>query len=160
MGIGEIITVAGIKGEVELKALGATHVIDRQAPDVVAQVRAIVGDECIYVYDTVTQPDLSLPVSLLSNSKKGTLAHLVTGVPSEEVLKQKKEGYEDKRIFGLAQSNLDVGALYWEALPKWLEDGKLKVSKYRVIEGLDVEKISTVLKEGLTLGGGRWHVKL
>jgi NADPH2:quinone reductase len=44
--------VASFSGEAELTSYGATHVIARQAPDIEAQVREIVGDELVYMYDT------------------------------------------------------------------------------------------------------------
>jgi len=36
---------------------------------------------------------------------------------------------------------------FWEFLPHWIEQGKLAVSKYNVVEGLDLK----LIEEGLDL---------
>ncbi|GKT66462.1 alcohol zinc-binding dehydrogenase [Colletotrichum tofieldiae] len=76
-GIGRIIAVAGLHNEARLKSVGATHVIDRQAPDVLDQVRAITGDELVHAVDTVNAGlGQELGVAALSNTKKGSLVTL------------------------------------------------------------------------------------
>ncbi|KAF5685451.1 hypothetical protein FDENT_6265 [Fusarium denticulatum] len=76
-GIGQIIVIAGKQNEENLKAVGATHVIDRRAPDVLGQIRAITGDELIYAVDTVNAGlEQEIGVAALSNKKKGTLITL------------------------------------------------------------------------------------
>jgi NADPH2:quinone reductase len=159
--IGTIIAIASLSGAEELKSLGATHVIARQAPNIEEQVRAIVGDELLYVYDTFSVGDNSLGVSLLSNSKKGTVANILTGEPSETVKAQKKAGFEAKRVIGFSHGIPEFGQLFWKELPKWLESGKIKPAKYNVIEGLDAEKVNEALdmyRDGK--GGDRYHVHI
>jgi NADPH2:quinone reductase len=158
-GIGTIITTASIAGEAELKSLGATHVVDRKAPDMEEQLRKLVGDDLIYVYDTITNTfDHSLTVSLLSNTKKGTLIHLIPGKVSEEVAGSKKAGFEERQMQGTTGMHPNLAALYLKKLTGWIESGELKVPKYQVIEGLDVDQINKVLdgyKEGK---GDKWVV--
>jgi NADPH2:quinone reductase len=160
-GIGTIIAVASASGTELLKRLGATHVVSRQASDVEAQVRGIVADELTYVYDTFTKGDQSLGVSLLSDSKKGTFVHITAGAVSEAVLARKNGGIEVKFVQGISSAIPDFGELFWKQFPTWLETGKVKPLKYKIIEGLDAAKVNEVLdeyREGR--GGERYHVQL
>jgi NADPH2:quinone reductase len=160
-GIGTIITTASISGAEELKSYGATHVIARQAPDIEEQVRAIIGDELLYVYDTFSEGDISLGVSLLSNSKKGTIAHLLTGGANETVTAQKTAGFEAKRVTGFSHAIPEFGHMFWKQFPDWLESGKITPVKYNVIEGLDADKVNAALdkyRDGK--GGARYHVRI
>ncbi|KAJ6150957.1 Dehydrogenase [Penicillium chermesinum] len=84
-GGGHIIVTASPSSTELLKSFGATHVISRHDSDVEEQVRAIVGDELLYVYDTFNFGSLDLAASLLSNSKRGTLVFNVMGPVSEAV---------------------------------------------------------------------------
>ncbi|TVY48184.1 Dehydrogenase [Lachnellula occidentalis] len=163
-GIGTIITTASLAGgaEAELKAFGATHVISRHAPDadIEKQVRGIVGDELVQVYDTFHQDDHSLAVSLLSNSKQGTYTTLLPGKPSAAVAAQKKAGYKGFHIHGDSTGSPDLAVLFWKQFPRWLESGEVEASKYRVIEGLDAEKVNAALDGYKDLATGkRYHVR-
>lgn len=159
-GIGTIITTASLSSDEELKSYGATHVIARQAPDIEKQVRAIVGDELLYVYDTSNE-DLSLGLSLLSNSMKGTLVHIVGQGANESLTAQKKAGVEVKRVVGFSHAIPEFGQMFWKELPSLLESGKLKPAKYKVIEGLDADKVNAALDEYRDgKGGARYHVRI
>ena len=70
-GVGTIVTTASLSGEEELKVHGATHAVARQVKDVEEQVRAIVGDDLVYVLDCTPGGNHNLAVSFLSTSKKG-----------------------------------------------------------------------------------------
>jgi NADPH2:quinone reductase len=157
-GIGTIITTASLSGAEELESLGATHVIARQAPDIEKQVRAIVADELLYVYET-TNVDLNLAVSLLSNSKKGTIAHLV-GPGANETFTAQKD-FEAKRVSGFSHAIPDFGQMLWKQLPVWLENGEIKPLQYNIIEGLDADKVNAALDEYQEgKGGVRYHVRI
>jgi NADPH:quinone reductase len=159
-GIGTVITTASFCGEAELKGYGATHVIDRQASNIEEQVRSIVGDDLVYVYDTFHIEDHSLAVSLLSNSKKGSYAHLIYGKPSDAVAAQKKAGYEAKHIMGASAATPDLAILFWKQFPKWLQSGEIKPLKYSIIEGLNAEKVNVALDGYKDLASGkRYHVR-
>ncbi len=49
VGLGTVIAIASLSGEEELRAMGATHVVDRYSDDIARDVYAITGGE-----DTVT----------------------------------------------------------------------------------------------------------
>jgi NADPH2:quinone reductase len=160
-GIGTIIAIASPFGEPLLKSFGATHVIARQYSDIESQVRHIVGDELLYVYDTFTSGDQSLGVSLLSNSKKGIFVHVTPGKASDAVLAKKKGGIETKHVRGFSDFFPQFGQLFWKQFPIWLETGEIKPLKYKVIEGLDASKVNEALdeyREGK--GGERYHVRI
>lgn len=73
-GIGKVVVVGG-RGH-ELKANGATHVLDRHGgQDVVLErIRSVVGDDLIYAYDVVNLPEGQLlALNALSSHTKGYL---------------------------------------------------------------------------------------
>ncbi|KAJ5889676.1 Dehydrogenase [Penicillium tannophilum] len=160
-GIGTIVVIAGPANENLLKEFGATHFIARQDTDVEEQVRGIVGDNLQYVYDTFTFGDLSLGASLLSNSKKGIFAHNGIGQIPDTVLAMKQEGLEDKRILGFSHFIPSFGRSLWEKVPGWLSRGQIKPLTYKIIEGLDVEKVNYALDEyAAGRSGERYHVRI
>ncbi|KAJ8096445.1 hypothetical protein POJ06DRAFT_203944 [Lipomyces tetrasporus] len=160
-GIGTIIAIASPSGAELLKSFGATHVIARQDSDIEAQVRRIVGDDLLYVYDTIALGNLSLGASLLSNSKKGTLVFLVSGQVDEAVLAQKKAGIDVKRMQGFSHAIPEFGQLFWKIFPTWLESGKIIPLKYNVIDGLDAKKVNKALDEyGQGRSGERYHIRI
>ena len=161
-GIGTIVAVASLSSEKELKQYGATHIVDRKAEDINAEVRKIVGDDLIYAVDAYNGgPDLSLAVSLLSNSKKGTLVHLVPVGPGEEILRTKKAGCKATGVFGSSAAHPELATLFWKTFADWVESKQVQPTKYEVIDGLDAEKVNLVLDE---MKGSstrvKWAVKL
>ncbi len=161
VGIGTIITTASPSSFSELKQLGATHVVDRHSPNLVEEVRKVTGDELLYVYDTMSAGDLSLPASLLSNSKKGKLSHLLHGKASPQVLEAKKEGLESWQMYGASVAHPQISKVFWDGVAGWIEKG-LVGGGYKVIEGglEDVKAINSAL-DGFRDGGfERWHVKI
>lgn len=143
-GIGQIIVVAGKDNEAQLKQLGATHVIDRHGADVLGEIRKLTGDDLIYAYDAVNR-DNTLAVAALSNTKKGTLATLVHGQPDTAKIGEKKAGYEVKGVFGLSMAYPEAAGLFWRKfMPEWLESGAVSPLDYKVIEGLNADKVNAV----------------
>lgn len=159
-GIGTIITTASLSGANELKKFGATHVVDRHATDVVSQIRAITGDDLVYVYDTMSRGDFSLPVSLLSNSKKGYFSHLLHGKVDEKVLEGKKGGVEEWQMNGSSGNHPKLAELFWGKIAEWIEGG-LEGGRYDgVVEGLEEGGVNKAL-DGFRDGGfERWHVRI
>ena len=148
-GIGQTITTASLLGAEELKSYGATHVIDRKAADVKEQIRAIVGDELVYVYDTFTREDHTLAVSLLSNSKKGTLVRLIRGETKVEKTVQdaKQQGWEDKVTFGAPAKAPEFADVFLDTFKDWVVNGLVKPSKINLVDGLDAEKINKAIDD-------------
>ncbi|KAI9696188.1 MAG: hypothetical protein M1820_008256 [Bogoriella megaspora] len=154
-GVGKIIVVAGKKGEAELRKLGATHVVDRHGSDddIEKEVRAIVGDELVYAYDTIgagaddapEAPVATLALKCLSKSKFGKLSTLLPGGDDVEAAKMKKGGYQKKYASGATFEHPDLMLPYWDALPTWLGNGDIVPGAYEVVEGLNPEKVNACL---------------
>jgi NADPH:quinone reductase-like Zn-dependent oxidoreductase len=102
-GFGKIITTSKVRsdGGQSLRDFGATHIIDREAADVEDQIRALVGDDLLYAFDAVNGAFLGgvshqLALSLLSTTKKGSLATLVDGDPDPVIAATKTAGFKKK----------------------------------------------------------------
>jgi NADPH:quinone reductase len=149
-GFGTIITTASkSKSEKELLSLGATHVLDRHASDseLEAQVRRIVGNDLVYVYDAVNVGQgAEVGAKLLSSAKPGRLVVISGGDFDASRVKGKKGGFERKMVFSAPWMEPELAKSYWHHIPKLIEDGALKPTAYEVIEGLDAGKVNKVLK--------------
>lgn len=161
-GIGKIIAVAGMENDATLRKLGATHVIDRHANDVIHQVRKIVEDDLRYAIDTINKGDggHNLVTQVLSNTKKGIYASLGRGSPSTEVAKAKTGGFETRFILGSSHLYPDLSKPFWRLLPRWIQQGKLTPLEFTAIDGLDVSKINAVLdahRDGQKVGKVHVH---
>ncbi|KIY01028.1 uncharacterized protein Z520_03694 [Fonsecaea multimorphosa CBS 102226] len=162
-GIGRIIVVGG--DEAELRSYGATDIIDRHAsPDeLTKRIRDLVGDELVYAYDAINPPPTqTIAINALSSTKKGKLARLLpTGAIDESQVHAKKEGYELVNVFGSTHAKPDVCKPFWELVPQYLLEGKLKPSQYEVVKGLDVDKVNEVLdryRDGKRVVKTHFHV--
>ncbi|KAF5535517.1 zinc-type alcohol dehydrogenase [Fusarium mexicanum] len=147
-GIGQILVIAGKQNEANLKAIGATHFIDRRDPDVLDQIRAITGDELIYAVDTVNAGlDQELGVAALSNKKKGTLITLrrTDGDLDAARIGPKAAGYERRLVFGVSPIHPELTTKFWEEVPRWYNEGKLHASSFEVIKGLDADAVNKAL---------------
>ncbi|OAP60433.1 hypothetical protein AYL99_05435 [Fonsecaea erecta] len=162
-GIGRIIVVGG--DEAELKSYGATDVIDRHAsPDELTQrIRDLVGDELVYAYDAVNPPKTQvIAINALSSTKKGKVARLLpTGPIDESLVHAKKAGYELLNTFGSTHAKLETCKPFWELLPQYLLEGKVKPNQYEVVKGLDADKVNEVLdryRDGKKVTKTHFHV--
>lgn len=158
-GIETIISVGG--REAELKALGATHVLDRHASEaeIVKQVKAISNDELLFALDTINRPDgLTLGFNALSSKRKGTLARLVPrGVIGEDI----KKGHELTEVVAGARARDTASLAMWERLPTWIEKGSIKPVGYAVAGGLTAEAVNEALdkyRDGKSVGQPHIHV--
>ncbi|ERF73023.1 hypothetical protein EPUS_07117 [Endocarpon pusillum Z07020] len=147
-GFGTIIAVADARRNgSDLRSYGATHIIDRHAADddVAAQIRSLVGDELVYAFDAVNV-DHTLGVRCLSNTKRGTLACIVPGKVDEASLAgAKKAGFDDKFIQGQSSNQPQLGRKFWDWLPVWMREGRVRSTGWTVLEGLDPVKVNAVL---------------
>lgn len=148
-GLGTIITTAGKAGEAELKAMGATHVIDRHLPEeeVFRKVRDIVGDELLYVLDCNNRVDHTPSVRLLSDRQKGTFVALAGGFLNNTIDESRLGGkqYTVRKFVCRPVLFRDIATAFYKALPKLIADGVLKPTSFGVIEGLDAGKINEAL---------------
>jgi NADPH2:quinone reductase len=159
-GIGKIVVTASLSNEPELKSYGATHIVDRHGTnsEVEARVRQIVGDDLVYIYDPIND-DHTSTVSLLSSTKKGRVATLLTPKVAESTGEAKKD-YEIFHVQGVVQFQPELSAATFAALPQLIDSGKIKTLKFQVVEGgLNVEAINKVLDDHRDgKNPGKWHV--
>lgn len=164
-GIGRIVVVGG--DQAELESYGATHVISRHGGEdsVLARIHDVVGDDLVYAYDAVNAPsEQHLGVNALSNTKRGKLARLVTSsFPDETKIRSKSAGYDVKNVYGSSHIYREFAKLFWDRLPGYLEDGRIKPLKhFEVFEsGLDADKVNEVLdryRDGKRIVQPHFHV--
>jgi NADPH2:quinone reductase len=147
IGLGRVIAVASLSGEQELKALGATHVVDRYSDDVARDIYAITGgsDSVTKVFDCVNWT-FEFAARLVSSTRPGkivTLHQAMTAVAELERLGKKE--VTANIAMGIREHFTELAAGLWGNIGNWLVQGKIKPGKYRVIEGLDEVKINEAL---------------
>jgi NADPH:quinone reductase-like Zn-dependent oxidoreductase len=153
-GFGKIITTAKVRGDggQSLRDFGATHIIDREAADVEDQIRALVGDDLLYAFDAVNGAysggvSHQLALSLLSTTKKGSLATLVRGEADPVIAARKTAGFKKNQILGVSDLHQELAAKFWRELPGWIEKGELKPLDFAVIDGLDAKEVNKLLDD-------------
>ena len=138
--------VVGPTSEQELRAHGATHVVDRHAEDVPGEVSKIVGDELVYAFDAVNrQEGLLLAVKAPSNTRRGRLARLVQGVFDKERVKGKEAGFELKNVHWNSVAKAELCVPFWERIPEFLTEDKIRTLVFDVIEDVDADNVNEVL---------------
>ncbi|GFF34462.1 zinc-type alcohol dehydrogenase-like protein C2E1P3.01 [Aspergillus udagawae] len=151
LGFGIIVTVASSRNTLELKGMGATHVIDRYAShdEILRQIRDVTGDELIYALDTVNVgPAQNLGLAALSNTRKGCLITLnpVDETETDKALIEKKAaGYDRRLTFGFSALYPEVSMVFWENVVGWLQTGHLRSLRCEFIEGAGPDRINAAL---------------
>ena len=57
----------------------------------------------------------------------------------------KGEGFEDKFSIGSGRMYRELGVLFWEHLPSWIDAGSVRPLGYEVVEGLGAERVNEAL---------------
>lgn len=149
VGIGTIIVTASMGSEAELKGMGATHVLDRHLdPKTLVQtVQDICGgkEEVTKVLDAVSY-DYEPLLDMVSTEKPSRIAIVHTADLESELKKRGKVLARGGVVAGW-QDNFDEegGKLFWDGWGKWVRDGAIRIPGFRVIEGLDAEKVNEAL---------------
>jgi len=136
-GFSPIITTASLAQKDQLKALGATEVIDRNVTgdEFTTAVQKITQKPIEVVYDTISLPETQKAAWSVV-AKGGTLVLTLQKVVEEE------EGGSRSIVatYGSphAQPNQTLCRECWNILGKWLQDGLIKPNKFEVLpKGLD-----------------------
>lgn len=149
VGIGQIVTIGG--DERELSSWGVTHVVDRHAEDghIVQQVREIVGDNLLYVLDTINlPPHQHLGISTLSNSRKGTLARLryhIGQVDELKIIGEKAAGYNLHTVPGVSQFAHETTKPFWDRIEEYLKRGLIAPPRFDVVTGWSADEVNAAL---------------
>lgn len=147
VGLGKVIAVASISGAEELKALGATHVVDRYSDDIARDIYAITGgqDSVTNVLDCVNWT-YEFATALVSSTRPGTIVTLHQAETAvAELEKLGKKDVQAGIALGLREYFAELSEALWGSIGQWLTEGKIQPGKYRVIEGLDEENINEAL---------------
>ena len=126
-GFSPIITTASLKHRDNLKALGATHILDRKLSRSVFsdEVKKITGEKPInYVLDAISLPDTQqMGIDILSTS--GQMAVVLD--PSVEIPEDKKVIHA-YGILRMTPAHIELlETLYHDEICGWLEKGVIKV---------------------------------
>ncbi|KAK0647552.1 Enoyl reductase [Lasiodiplodia hormozganensis] len=145
----EVITVCSPKHFNLVKKLGATHVMDYRAEDVVEQIKRAVPD-LIYIFDTIGSKDSSRMASHTVGGAGGTLCtvrpgkanteEVADGVTVTDVLVWTaflKEHSYGKFYWPPSEPDHALAAELFEKLPAWLESKSLVPNNAHVLEGLE-----------------------
>ncbi|KAJ5462274.1 hypothetical protein N7530_010479 [Penicillium desertorum] len=162
-GFERIVVVGG--DETELKSYGATHVIDRHGTpsETVSRIREIVGDDLLYVYDTANPPGTQLVgINALSSTRKGKVARLLPIGPIDESQVEKKSaGYEIWHILSDPHQHAELCKSFWEHVPRLLQEGQIKPSAYKRVDGWDAEEVNEILdayRDGKKITKTHFHI--
>ncbi|KAJ2982891.1 hypothetical protein NQ176_g1095 [Zarea fungicola] len=145
LGFGTIIAVAGPRNATELQKIGATHIIDRHAPNVVQKIRAIAEGNILYAYDT-SNFDHSLALDVVSKDN-GHVACLAATPPHGIPDSEKPHA---KFVMGVSHLQPDLMSEFWERLPSYMRSRGIVPSAYKIIEGLDADAINAACDTILT----------
>lgn len=147
-GIDRIVTVAGLHNKATLLKMGATHVLDRHAPEdkVAAQIHSIVGNGgARHVYDCVDYSSFSLALAILPESAPSKLRTLL---PLDSLDTTRIPLCEALAIESTNELIAPHQREFWDMVPKWVGQGRVVPSGFRVVNGLDnVEAINRALDE-------------
>ncbi|KAH8812111.1 putative alcohol dehydrogenase [Xylogone sp. PMI_703] len=144
--IGTIIAIAGLANENELRSFGATHVIDRHSESIVSQVHSITGaDGVTHIYDCYNWT-FELASSLLSSTQPSQLRtlHSLNEAKIADI-KTQSPLCEPKYIVCSSENLHPHTEQFWLRLPTWIVDKKIHPTKFRAINGLNVDDINAAL---------------
>ncbi|CAB4405023.1 GroES-like protein [Rhizophagus irregularis] len=127
-----VITTASPKNNDYLRSIGAAHVIDYNAPDVVDQINSITKNNLKYALDVIGSESSNIALKVLSQNGKIAWA---AGPPTD-----KKEGVQETGIV-LGECHRDTkGALknvnrLLKVVEQLLFEGRIRPNNVEVIEG-------------------------
>jgi NADPH2:quinone reductase len=144
-GIGKIVVTASATHEEQLLKLGATHVFDRHSPTLSEEILGVTGPDVTHVFDCANWT-FELATSIVTTTSASCIValHPVEGEAKTHIETQRPK-CDAKFLEGSAHSLSYELPEFWSALPVWLQEGKIAIPPYRVIEGLDVEKVNEAL---------------
>jgi NADPH2:quinone reductase len=149
LGIENIIAVASLTNESELREAGASSVIDRHLPDdaIIAQVHKAAGgaENVIRILDCASW-DHHLAAALLAADKP---TRLVTLHPVDEAKVREVKPLCRANLVENTNPNLGAHAgPFWQTLPRWIEAGIVRPTALWTVDGLDnVDAINKQLDE-------------
>ncbi|EXK30473.1 hypothetical protein FOMG_13279 [Fusarium oxysporum f. sp. melonis 26406] len=164
VGFRMIVAIASPSSLIDLKSYGATHLIDRHSPDIVAQVLEAVANDLKYVIDATpganAEPDRNLE---FFKRPGGTLVQLSVGESFKESSKSAAavKGVNLKRIFADYSIQPDFATEWVPLFQTWLGEKKIQIPSFEVIPALDASKVNAALDDiKAAKSGVRYVVKI
>ena len=147
VGLGKVIAVASPSGEKELRAMGATHIVDRYSDDMARDIYAITGgpDSVTNVVDCVNWT-FEFAAQLVSSTRPGKIVTLHQ--PPTALAELERLGKKDVKAgiaLGIREDFAELADVFWGNIGEWVVQGKIAPGKFRLIEGLDEQKINEAL---------------
>lgn len=148
--ISTIIVIAGPSNAARLKSMGATHVIDRHAPtdEITRQIHAAAGADGITQVYNCAQLQVDMAIAALASSKPSKL-RLLLPMEEEEAqsLRHQRPLCDVAYMADITNKSLaPYTEQFWSDVQRWLQDGKILPTEYRVLNGLEkVEEINDAL---------------
>ncbi|KAF5341768.1 hypothetical protein D9611_001761 [Ephemerocybe angulata] len=134
-GFSPIITTASPSHSEHLKALGATHVLDRKAPLTKESIKSITEIPINVVYDTVSVPDTQKVAFELVEAG----GQIAITLPADSTLEERapKENKSFASIMGskLHPQNVELFREAWPHVTALLEEGALKPNRFEILPG-------------------------
>jgi NADPH2:quinone reductase len=136
-GVGTIITVAGTANEEALRKIGATHTLDRHVgvDELAAKIHSIVG-EVEHIYDCANT-DFTVACALFSPSSSDKKTKLRTLLPLDAFPRSDYPGCDAEMLDARNDQLQPYQKTFWASVTKWLEEGRVLPTEFRVVDGLD-----------------------
>lgn len=136
-GVGTIITVAGSANQESLRKIGATHTLDRHrsADELAAKIRSIVG-EVEHIYDCANM-EFTVACALFAPGSYNKKTKLRTLLPLDAFPRSKYPGSDVEMLDARNDQLQPYQTTFWTNVTKWLEEGKVLPTDFRVVDGLD-----------------------
>lgn len=138
-GVGTIITVAGASNREALIKIGATHTLDRHlgVDELTAKIRSIVGEAGVeHIYDCANM-EFTLACALVSTGSSKTKTKLRTLLPLDAFSRSDYPRCDAEMLDARNDQLHPHQSTFWASVTKWLEEGRVLPTNFRVVEGLD-----------------------
>ncbi|KAI9834532.1 MAG: hypothetical protein M1819_002908 [Sarea resinae] len=140
----QVVTTCSPRNFEAVKAAGATHVFDYNDPEVVDKIRRAVPD-LSYVFDTIGNPTSSPTAAKCINVEKGALCTVMPGKTNTEGVPGNVRVTDVIVFAAILKPHIyrrttrmpanpymhDLSAEFFDALPRLLEDGKLRPQRVK-----------------------------
>jgi NADPH:quinone reductase-like Zn-dependent oxidoreductase len=137
VGVGTIITVAGAANQEALREIGATHTLDRHldADELAMEIRSIVGD-VEHIYDCANM-EFTVACALFAPSPSNKKTKLRTLLPLDGFPRSDYPGCNVEMLDARNNQLQPYQMSFWASVTKWLEEGKVLPTEFRVLNGLE-----------------------
>ncbi|TFK52567.1 NAD(P)-binding protein [Heliocybe sulcata] len=116
-----------------LQSIGASVVVDRSSPALVADIEAAAGGDVEYLLDAISSPE-TLRAAIEIVKPGGRIARVLRTEESTETAARKK-GVQMRFAHGSSHTYPDFNKAFWKAMESYLERGVIKPNRAKVLPG-------------------------